>query len=74
MMVVPNPGKDIFVISNLPLNSSLRIYNAQGMQVIRQLKIKSATTAVNLKSLPAGMYYVLVNSGGDIFSKKIVKE
>lgn len=74
MIIAPNPGKDIFVISNLPVNGLLRIYNAQGTQVITPMLIRNARTSVDFKNLPAGVYYVLTGTGDETVSGTLIKK
>ena len=68
----PNPVIDELVIKTNESYNSLVIRNGMG-QVVEQKEINSTTTRINVKQLPAGLYYINLvgNKGSDV--RKFVK-
>jgi len=71
----PNPVADMLTITTPGQTnySSCSIVNVLGQALIRQ-PINGAQTNVNVTSLPAGVYYLLLNNDNGITVRKFVKE
>ena len=72
--VYPNPVSDMLTIQLGALNTGavMELYNASGVLVQTERLIKS-TTALSVKILPAGLYYVRIKNGETTVTHKIVK-
>jgi len=58
----PNPVKDILIIKNEELRiENYIIFNVSG-QILMQTALSGETTAINVKSLPSGVYFIKVGS------------
>jgi uncharacterized delta-60 repeat protein len=69
----PNPTNDIVRISsNAEIINSISIINSYG-KTINEFQINDLSLEVNLKDLPAGLYYVLINTDFGRVSKQIIK-
>jgi len=61
-------------IGSKPVSGNIVITNILG-STIREIAFSSQNQiAVNVQSLPAGLYIVKVNAGGIVYSQKIIKE
>lgn len=72
--VYPNPVQDVCRIS-LPQGmqqAGIAIYDMKGVQV-QALRVQNGQ-AINLSSLSAGTYNVVVREGGEVFSTRIIKK
>ncbi|WP_027385072.1 T9SS type A sorting domain-containing protein [Epilithonimonas caeni] len=67
----PNPATDIVKIENLKPSSSLELIDSSGKLVRSVSNIKQAKTEINIKNLPAGIYYLKVDG---ISIQKIIKK
>jgi len=74
LKLYPNPASNLLNIQLTEVQDQARyaIYNFQGQLVLMQ-NINDAVTQVNLQSLNAGMYFVVVYNGDLLFREKIVK-
>jgi hypothetical protein len=79
MTLKPNPNNGQFM---LQINSTdtnkvqlnyIYIYNTMG-QLIAQITSKDNTIGINISNYPAGLYLIRVQSGGNSWCKKVVKE
>lgn len=73
----PNPTKDKFTISDLPINKNieLKITDATGKTVlVRQQFITASNLIVPIANLPKGIYFVQVNEGENKMARKLVVE
>jgi Secretion system C-terminal sorting domain len=73
--VYPNPATEVLNI-NITSNSRVAVSGAQvfdcyGRKIIDR-QLKNGTNSFDIKQLPAGMYLVTVNNGGDITNQKIM--
>lgn len=71
-ILYPNPVKGAILNVKLPGNAkgSYRIINMLGQTVLRGNSIKE----INVSSLKSGMYFIEVNDGEDIMTRKFIKE
>ncbi len=72
--ISPNPGKDKFILSNLPLKGQLRVTDMQGREVISPRFYDGATYSISLGRFASGLYIVTVYANGAITTKRLIKE
>lgn len=76
MRFFPNPAKDVLnITSEDPALQSYRltVTDLNG-RVLRANRFNGSANEVNLRSLPAGTYFLQVNVAGAVYSKQIVKQ
>ena len=69
LSVYPNPTTDYISVSGVEKVDELEVYTATG-QLAKQAK---ATSSINISNLPAGIYSLVIKSGGVTTTKKIIK-
>lgn len=71
--VYPNPAsKKIFIEGVKDKNTTVEIISFEGRKVLEQGKIES-DNSVNISGIPAGVYFINLNSGNEkSYSKKII--
>jgi len=67
----PNPATDVIQLL-LPGQKWLKIYNAQGSMVFN--KENFTTEYLSVEFLPSGIYLIVVESGNQVFTEKMVKK
>jgi hypothetical protein len=70
--IYPNPVNDKLVISATDAINSITIYNLQGTAVFSR-KVNGRTVELSLSELNAGIYFVKVQSGSEVYVSKITK-
>jgi hypothetical protein len=60
------------IISGVPVNAEILVYNLLGQVVLRTLSSGNSVTSINAASLPEGIYVVSVLAGNQSVSKKVV--
>jgi hypothetical protein len=74
VQVYPNPfNTNITVIVNEMQQSQIEIYNLMG-EVLYQSQIENPKTEIDLSSFSSGIYFMRVNDGKRIVTKKIIKQ
>ncbi len=74
VILYPNPADDILTIAaGMTHYNSYTLTNALG-QVLQQQDIINNLTTVNIKSLPAGLYYVQVRGNDGVNTQKFIKK
>ena len=78
-MIYPNPAKDFFTVkmnTDDKMNIDLQLYNLLGEQVLRtDASVNSFTEKrIDVSQLPAGIYFLNVESEGARIAKKIIIE
>lgn len=73
LKVYPNPVHDNLTISFDKNISSVTIYNMVGQQVLTKA-INANKTTLDVSSLSSGVYLVIVNSGSEIKTLKVIKK
>jgi hypothetical protein len=73
-IISPNPGKDQFVISNLPANGMLRVTDNKGLAVWPVKVYGGSSYSFNLGNVRPGIYYLTVYYNGQTFTKQFIKE
>jgi Secretion system C-terminal sorting domain/Fibronectin type III domain/Bacterial pre-peptidase C-terminal domain len=71
----PNPANDLLNIwtEGAASKVQIKLYNITGKLVMQQ-QSSNLLTPVNISSLPAGIYLVNVNNGGEVKSVKFMKQ
>ncbi|WP_295223040.1 PQQ-dependent sugar dehydrogenase [uncultured Chryseobacterium sp.] len=71
--VYPNPAsKTVFIEGVKDKNATVEIYNFEGRKVLDQGKIDS-DNSINISGIPAGAYFININSGNlKSYSKKLI--
>ncbi|MBL7803708.1 MAG: choice-of-anchor I family protein [Saprospiraceae bacterium] len=73
--IYPNPNNGMFTVelSELPAQYvHLRILNAVGQIVYTQTQLTTLQTAIDLGSMPKGLYFVQLNSDGQTVSYRVI--
>jgi len=72
--VYPNPVNETLTIQLGTLNTGavMQLYNASGV-LVKTERLITSTTALSVKALPAGVYYVRIKNGETTITHKIVK-
>jgi hypothetical protein len=71
----PNPttGK-FYIVFRKPLdNVVIKIMDVNG-RTVEHFKVSGSKVEVSLTSQPAGIYFIVINDGGLIINKKVVKQ
>lgn len=70
--IYPNPGKDLFVLNNLPAKGSFYITDNKGRELLSVASYPGRSYQLNLAQLPSGVYYVTVFENGKRVTKKLL--
>ena len=71
--VYPNPVKDLILISHESTDAKeADLYNIYGNK-IRIIDLKKENTELNIKDMPAGLYYLMIKEKNGIMSTKFLK-
>ena len=73
LTIYPNPVKNILHVSlngNRDIETSYSIVNMLGQTVLRGNAVKE----INVESLTQGVYFIEVNAGDEVISKKFIKQ
>lgn len=73
LLIYPNPVNDELVISWKEGQKSARIFHVNG-SVVKDLTFEGAVHKVNTSDLNPGMYYIAIDTGGDVITKSFVKQ
>lgn len=73
--IYPNPSYGIFTINFQQLNEKpiIEIYNLQGVKIKSVSLGEETNVMINIKSYPAGLYFVKCIAGEEIITKQIIK-
>jgi len=71
--ISPNPASDFISVALDEIPQQISILNACG-QVVKTVKPESATTIIDTKQLPAGLYLLQVKTNNDIRTGKFIAE
>lgn len=70
----PNPTNSLLYLENLPINSSVKLYNLDG-KLLLQKQFKEEKASLDLSALSKGVYLLEIwNSKGESDFRKVVKE
>jgi endonuclease I len=69
--LLPNPSNDKFIVTTSSVPKSLSVVNSNGVLV---LKLEPTTTlnVVNLANRPKGLYFIVIESGGNVHVEKVI--
>ena len=70
--IYPNPVNDRLVISATDAINSISIYNLQGAAVLSRV-VTGRTVELSISNLNAGIYFIKVQSGNNVYINKITK-
>lgn len=70
--IYPNPAQDIIYLKNIPLISSICIYDIYGKEVIKKLAHKT-NEEINVNFLKKGIYTIKIGSGKGMMIEKFIK-
>jgi hypothetical protein len=70
--IYPNPVNDKVVISATDVINSVTIYNLQGAAIVTRI-VDSRNVELSVSNLNAGIYFVKVQSGDNVYVSKITK-
>jgi len=73
LIVYPNPASSNLTIEAPSSIKSIKVVNMQGKLVYSDFSNKT-NVSLNIIDLPRGIYFVMVNSGNQLITKKIIKE
>jgi len=77
LKIYPNPssGKFVLYFNNVPVGlKTLFVYDILGKKIFAQSKIYDQRVAIDLRGQPKGSYFLQVQTGKKIMTKKIVLE
>jgi nicotinamide mononucleotide (NMN) deamidase PncC len=69
----PNPSKDVLNISSETVIDNVIIYNTLG-QIVAEQTSGNTQDAINVSSLPNGVYILSAQSGSEVIRKQFIKE
>jgi uncharacterized surface protein with fasciclin (FAS1) repeats len=75
MTIYPNPAKNFVRISGIEGKSkvNVKIYNSQGAVVVNRM-LDNTSQSINIRELPVGSYYMLLEAESGSYSGKLLKE
>lgn len=73
--IYPNPAKNIIKVDGLDasLKTTLSLYNISG-RLIEQAVTTNSSYAINLQKIPAGNYYIIIQTDKNLTTLKFIKE
>lgn len=72
IVVYPNPVSDVLYINFPEQGGSVRLYDISGKEIVAELNGASIHQKINVSSLTAGIYTVLITSGNVVTTHSIV--
>ncbi|KAB2859085.1 MAG: T9SS type A sorting domain-containing protein [Flavobacteriales bacterium] len=69
----PNPTTDFVVVEGLKNNSYIEIINLQG-QTVKNIKVSSSKTSIDILELPEGVYIIRIKSDETTSVTKLIKQ
>jgi hypothetical protein len=69
----PNPSKDILNLYSEVIIDTVTIYNTLGQLLVTQTS-GNTQEAINVSSLPKGVYILTAQSGSEVITKQFIKE
>ncbi|PCI94043.1 MAG: hypothetical protein COB15_15100 [Flavobacteriales bacterium] len=73
--IYPNPNNGIFTINldQLDENTNLTVYTVVGAAIIKQ-EIKNNKTIINLEGYDSGIYFVKIQNGEHLITRRIIRQ
>jgi hypothetical protein len=70
--VYPNPSNGVFTIeAGYGQTVGVHVLNQMGQEVVKSFEMNTATSTIDLSNQAAGTYFILINDGDKIASKKV---
>lgn len=73
LAIYPNPAQDYLNISGLTGPANVQVLNLQGKEYLN-LKLAEINGEIYLENLPPGLYLVLVQSGDQVLTTRLLKQ
>lgn len=70
--IYPNPTMGEIIISNIPINSSLTIFNISGA-ILKEISTTKSSEIIDISDLKSGVYFISNSDKNNHFVKKIIK-
>lgn len=70
-LVYPNPANEFITIGNIPVGSSVNVFDVTG-KVVYNVTVKLENTRINTGSFTNGIYTLQIESNGGVATKKLV--
>ncbi|MBR1799156.1 MAG: T9SS type A sorting domain-containing protein [Bacteroidales bacterium] len=70
--VFPNPSTGRFSVE-LPINAEVEVFSATGVKVYGKTHTEGVAE-INLEAQPLGVYIMRVNTGGQVFTRRLIKQ
>ncbi len=73
--VSPNPSTGVFTLQSkdfVPRNATIAVFNAMGVEVLRQESVKSFPFELDLSRMPSDIYFLHISNGSNFVSKKVI--
>ena len=65
----PNPFNDIIYVENLPINSTVNLYDITGKLIYSKFN----TNEINTEALTKGVYVITINKGNYSYAQRLIK-
>ncbi len=69
--IYPNPSNGIFTLNSSISNGEIFIYNLMG-ELVFQSQLNSPAFTIDLSNEASGIYFVHVNTGKELFTRKVI--
>jgi uncharacterized repeat protein (TIGR02543 family) len=69
----PNPANSYVQIENLPSVASIEIFSIEGNLLLHKTCDRSSEM-IDISSLPAGLYYIVINTGTQNLQSRLIKQ
>lgn len=75
IVISPNPAQSFIHVKNIPANSRVQVFSADGKQVYNAQNVHQAELTISLENYPAGNYFIRINDMRSInITRKLVKQ
>lgn len=68
----PNPTTGILNVNAAEINASVKVFNVIGNEIYSSQLLKGGNNSIDLSNFSDGVYFVRINSNGQITTKKII--
>ena len=72
--IAPNPTTNYFTIEGMNKSYNLSIYNSLGQVLYNEKNVNEASKRVDVSMFNRGLFFVRIESDGELITKKIIKE
>ncbi len=70
--IYPNPATDVVTVTNI-LKANITVYDISGKSILSKNNCKE-TEIIDLNRIDSGIYFIKIQSGSEITTKKIIKQ